>query len=82
VNLGSGREISIRDLAELIADLSGFQGSFTWNASMPDGQPRRMLDVSRARERFGWEARVPLEEGLAATIAWYREQRAAVTTSA
>jgi GDP-L-fucose synthase len=82
VNLGSGREISIRDLAELIADLSGFQGSFAWNASMPDGQPRRMLDVSRARERFGWEARVPLEEGLAATIAWYREQRAAVTTSA
>jgi GDP-L-fucose synthase len=82
VNLGSGREISIRDLAELIADLSGFRGTFTWNASMPDGQPRRMLDVSRARERFGWEARVPLEEGLAATIAWYREQRAAVTTPA
>jgi GDP-L-fucose synthase len=82
VNLGSGREISIRDLAELIAELSGFRGSFAWNASMPDGQPRRMLDVSRARERFGWEAQVPLEEGLAATIAWYREQRAAVTTPA
>ena len=75
VNLGTGREISIRDLATLIATFTGFQGSFAWNASKPDGQPRRALDVSRARDEFGWTARVPFEEGLEATISWYRESR-------
>jgi GDP-L-fucose synthase len=75
VNLGTGREISIRDLATLIAERTGFRGSFAWNSTRPDGQPRRALDVSRARERFGWTARVPFEEGLDATISWYRESR-------
>jgi GDP-L-fucose synthase len=75
VNLGTGREISIRDLASLIAELTGFRGTFSWNAARPDGQPRRALDVSRARDRFGWTAKVPFEEGLEATISWYRESR-------
>jgi GDP-L-fucose synthase len=75
VNLGTGREISIRDLATLIADLTGFRGTFAWNATKPDGQPRRALDVSRARDAFGWTAKVPFEEGLTTTIAWYREHR-------
>ena len=81
VNLGTGREISIRDLATMIAELTGFEGSFTWNTSKPDGQPRRALDVSRARDGFGWTAEVPFEEGLAATIAWYRESRLPAATS-
>jgi GDP-L-fucose synthase len=81
VNLGTGREISIRDLATMIAELTGFTGSFTWNTSKPDGQPRRALDVSRARDGFGWTAEVPFEEGLAATIAWYRESRLPAATS-
>jgi GDP-L-fucose synthase len=75
VNLGTGREISIRDLATLIAERTGFRGSFEWNTTRPDGQPRRALDVSRARDGFGWTAQVPLEEGLDATISWYRESR-------
>ena len=75
VNLGTGREISIRDLAGLIAEFTGFRGSFEWNAARPDGQPRRALDVSRARDEFGWTARVPFEEGLETTISWYRESR-------
>jgi GDP-L-fucose synthase len=65
-------EISIRDLAELIAELTGFGGEITWDASMPNGQPRRSLDPSRAKELFGFEARTPLREGLERTIAWYR----------
>ncbi len=73
VNLGTGREISIRDLATLIAERTGFRGSFAWSATKPDGQPRRALDVSRARDEFGWTARIPFEEGLDATISWYRE---------
>jgi len=81
VNLGTGREISIRDLATMIAELTGFAGSFTWNTSKPDGQPRRALDVSRARDGFGWTAEVPFEEGLAATIAWYRESRLPAATT-
>jgi nucleoside-diphosphate-sugar epimerase len=72
VNLGTGAEISIRDLAELVADVTGFEGTITWDASMPNGQPRRSLDASRARELFGWEARTPLREGLERTVAWYR----------
>jgi GDP-L-fucose synthase len=72
VNLGAGKEISIRDLAELLADLSGFSGEIRWDESMPNGQPRRSLDASRAKELFGFEARTPLRDGLVRTIAWYR----------
>ena len=73
VNLGTGQEISIRELAELIAELTGFEGETEWDTSMPNGQPRRSLDASRARELFGFEARTPLRAGLERTIAWYRE---------
>ena len=75
VNLGSGQEISIRELAELIAKLCGFQGEIVWDASKPDGQPRRRLDTTRAAERFGFTAKTGLLEGLTRTIAWYRKQR-------
>jgi GDP-L-fucose synthase len=74
VNLGSGEEISIRALAELIAELTGFDGTIEWDASKPNGQPRRKLDVSRARELFGFEAHTSLRDGLERTIAWYRER--------
>jgi len=77
VNLGAGKEISIRDLAELVADIVGFRGRITWDTSMPNGQPRRSIDASRARELFGFEARTPLRDGLERTIAWYREHAAA-----
>ncbi len=72
VNLGAGKEISIRDLAELIAELTGFAGEIVWDTTKPGGQPRRSLDASRARELFGFEARTPLREGLRRTIEWYR----------
>jgi nucleoside-diphosphate-sugar epimerase len=75
VNLGSGREISIRDLIELIADITGFDGEIQWDTSKPDGQPRRKLDTTRARERFDWEASTPLREGLERTVEWYEEHR-------
>jgi GDP-L-fucose synthase len=75
VNLGAGREIKIKDLTELIARLTGFAGEIRWDPSKPDGQPRRCLDVSRARARFGFEARTPFEEGLRQTIDWYRNHR-------
>jgi GDP-L-fucose synthase len=73
VNLGTGVEISIRELAEQMAELTGFAGEIEWDTSMPNGQPRRSLDASRARELFGFEARTPLGVGLERTIAWYRE---------
>ncbi len=72
VNLGSGEEITIRDLAKRIAGLVGFEGEIAWDASKPDGQPRRRLDTRRAAERFGFRAAVRLEEGLRRTLAWYR----------
>ncbi|WP_435066133.1 GDP-L-fucose synthase family protein [Halobaculum sp. EA56] len=75
VNLGSGMEISIRELVETIADLTGFEGSIEWDTSKPDGQPRRRLDTSRARKRFGWEATTEFEEGLRRTIEWYETVR-------
>ena len=78
VNLGTGDEPSIRELAELIAELTGFEGEMVWDTSMPNGQPRRSLDASRARDLFGWEPRVPLREGLERTIAWYREHAGAI----
>ena len=74
VNLGSGSEIAIAELAALIGRLMGFGGRFVFDPSKPNGQPRRCLDVSRARQRFGFAARVPFEEGLRRTIAWWREQ--------
>lgn len=76
VNLGAGFEISIRDLAEQIKKLCGFEGRFEWDTSKPNGQPRRCLDVSRAKERFGFVASTTLEEGLKRTVAWYMENRA------
>ena len=79
VNLGSGMEISIRKLIELIRDLTGFQGDIHWDTNKPDGQPRRRLDVSRAKERFGWEASTDFEEGLQRTIEWYEEHRERIT---
>ncbi|MDR7521396.1 MAG: GDP-L-fucose synthase [Armatimonadota bacterium] len=77
VNLGSGQEISIRDLVSLIADLTGFRGRVIWDPSRPGGQRRRRLDVWRAKEAFGFEARIPLADGLRETIAWYRAHRRA-----
>lgn len=73
VNLGSGMEISIKELAHLIARLTGFEGEFVWDTNKPNGQPRRALDVSRAREYFGFNAQMPFEEGLRRTIEWYRQ---------
>jgi GDP-L-fucose synthase len=78
VNIGTGAEISIRELAETIAELTEFDGRIVWNTSMPNGQPRRALDASRAEVAFGFMARTPLREGLVQTIAWYREQVHAV----
>ena len=75
VNLGSGQEISIKDLAELIARLSGFEGRLAWNTSKPNGQPRRALDTSRAQERFGFIAGTSFEEGLNQTIDWFQAHK-------
>jgi len=75
VNLGSGKEISIKDLAELIARLTGFQGKIVWDTSKPNGQPRRALDTSRAEKYFGFKAAVAFEEGLKQTIDWYLENQ-------
>ena len=77
VNLGSGDEISIRDLATLVARVTGFPGAIRWDASKPNGQPRRKLDVTRAKQLFGWKAETPLSEGLRRTIAWYLGNREA-----
>jgi len=76
VNLGAGMEITIRDLVDLIRNLTGYTGTVCWATSKPDGQPRRCLDVSRAREKFGFEARMPFSEGLKRTIAWYEAHHA------
>jgi dTDP-glucose 4,6-dehydratase/GDP-L-fucose synthase len=75
VNLGSGAEISIRELVERIVELTGFEGEIVWDTSKPDGQPRRRLDTSRAKEYFDWEASTSLDEGLRATIEWYERHR-------
>jgi GDP-L-fucose synthase len=71
VNLGAGREIAIRDLVELIQKHTGYAGDIRWDTSKPDGQPRRCLAVSRAHEEFGFEARMPFDEGLRRTVEWY-----------
>jgi GDP-L-fucose synthase len=81
VNLGTGEEIAIRDLAELIGELTGFEGEIVWDVTKPNGQPRRKLDVTRAQERFGFEAQIDLREGLARTIAWYREHASSPLTA-
>jgi GDP-L-fucose synthase len=74
VNLGTGEEISIRDLSTLIAEKTGFRGRLRWDTSQPNGQPRRRLDVSRARERFGFVAKTSFADGLATTISYFEEQ--------
>ena len=75
VNLGSGYEISIKELAEMIVRMTGFEGKLVWQTDKPNGQPRRGLDVTRAREYFGWTAEVPFEEGMRRTIEWFKENR-------
>jgi GDP-L-fucose synthase len=83
VNIGSGREIAMRDLAALIARLTGFSGRISWDRSRPNGQPRRVLDVTRAEREFGFRARTSLEDGLRRTIDWYcAEHRLTVTAAA
>lgn len=77
VNLGSGREVPIKELAELISRLTGFEGEIRWDSSKPDGQPRRSVDTSRAKRAFGFEAQTQLEDGLRATIDWYIANREA-----
>jgi len=72
VNLGTGVETPIRELAETIADVTGFEGEIVWDTSMPNGQPRRSLEASRAEELFGFRAETPLRQGLERTVAWYR----------
>lgn len=76
VNLGSGYEISIRDLAELIADVVGYTGRIEWDTSKPNGQPRRQVDTTRAEREFGFKAQTSFREGLAEVVAWYRANRA------
>ena len=75
VNLGSGFEISIKDLVEMTAKMTGFTGKIVWQTDKPNGQPRRALDVSRARDYFGWSAQVPFEEGMRRTIEWFKANR-------
>jgi len=76
VNLGAGFEIKIRDLVPLVARLCRFRGEIVWDTSKPNGQPRRMLDTSRALREFGWRARIPFEEGLRETVEWFEKNRA------
>jgi GDP-L-fucose synthase len=78
VNLGSGYEISIKDLTEMIVRQTGFEGKLVWQTDKPNGQPRRGLDVSRAKEYFGWSAQVPFEEGMRRTIEWFKENRSKI----
>jgi len=81
VNLGSGHEISIRDLVDLVADVVRFGGEIHWDTSMPNGQPRRCLDTTKAETLFGFKARVPLREGIERTVAWYRAEHAVAATA-
>ena len=76
VNIGSGEETSIRHLLALVKELVGYEGEIVWDASQPDGQPRRCLDTTRAWQEFGWRARTPLREGLRRTIEWFARQPA------
>jgi GDP-L-fucose synthase len=81
VNIGTGKETSIRDLAGMISELTGFEGKTVWDDSRPDGQPKRYLDVSKARELMGFEAETPLEDGLSRTIESFRSTPSAVAQS-
>ncbi len=81
INLGTGREIPIREVAGLIATITGFQGELSWDTGKPDGQPRRCLDTRRAGELLDWQPQVDLEEGLRRTVQWYRSSRAATAVS-
>jgi GDP-L-fucose synthase len=81
VNLGTGQMVSIAELAETVARHTGFTGRVEWDASLPGGQPRRQIDTSRARERFGFEAQVGLDEGLRKTVEWYRTARSSLLSS-
>ena len=78
VNIGAGFEITIKELVEQVVELTGFKGEIRWDSSRPDGQPRRCLDVSRAKELFGFEAKMDFDEGLKATIEWYRQTRSKI----
>ena len=80
VNVGTGEEISISELAALVAGVTGYSGRIRWDTSRPNGQPRRRLDTTRARELFGFEARVRLAEGIERTVVWYRSGVARVGT--
>lgn len=79
VNLGTGNEITVKDLVTLIAKKTGFAGRIEWDSARPDGQPRRCLDVSRAKQLFGFSAQVSFDDGLARTIDWFRNQPAAIS---
>jgi dTDP-glucose 4,6-dehydratase/GDP-L-fucose synthase len=81
VNLGSGEEVSIKDLVRKIRELTGFDGRVEWDTTKPDGQPRRRLDTSRARERFDWTASTALKDGLKETIDWYEQHREGIIDS-
>lgn len=81
VNLGVGREITIRELVELIARVTRFEGAIRWDSTKPDGQPRRALDASRARDAFGFVARTSFDDGLRATVDWYEQHRAIIGAS-
>jgi GDP-L-fucose synthase len=74
INLGAGFEISIKDLVELIAKLTGFKGKIVWDNTKPDGQPRRCLDTQKAEKEFGFKAETSFEEGLKKTIEWYKKR--------
>jgi GDP-L-fucose synthase len=76
INLGAGREISIKALTELVARTAGYEGTIVWDPTKPDGQPRRCLDVSRAKQHLGWQSTTTLEDGLKKTIAWYEANHA------
>lgn len=78
VNLGSGYEISVKDLAGLITRIAGYNGALSWETDKPNGQPRRALDVSRAQAYFGWRAQMPFDEGIRKTVAWFEENRARI----
>jgi GDP-L-fucose synthase len=78
VNIGAGFEIKIKDLVTLVARACRFGGAVEWDATKPDGQPRRMLDTSRALAEFGWKARIPFEEGLPETVAWFERNRGSI----
>jgi GDP-L-fucose synthase len=75
VNIGAGREIPINDLVAMVRDMTGYRGKIVRDLTKPDGQPRRCLETSRAKEKFGFVARTPFEEGLRRTIAWYEQAR-------